>query len=388
MNENNLKAIIDFGSSKIRLGIYSKDNLKKITILENDCISNFTSKNFNITNSNEVIKDLIRSAEKKINNHIKDIDLMIDTPDMFSIDISIKKNSDIEFNSKNHVNTLINEAKGIVQKNYLNKKIIHTIIKKFIVDEKEFFEIPKEKVKYNSLVIELKFICFDEKIWKNLQESFSKNYLNISNLYCSSYVRSSNYNSLFNNFKKKVFLDIGYGKSSITIFKDNRILYFSILPVGGRHITKDISLLLKISEKEADNLKKSLNQSETIFNDQEDKNNEREIPDLSNQVIFARVDEIIQLNLADEYFNAFFQNKDNCILIFIGEGSKILNKNSIYLEEKFDFFNEISFFEENATSICESGFNFTQLVKSQEVNFLTKKPKNRGFFEKFFHFFD
>ena len=192
----------------------------------------------------------------------------------------------------------------------------------------------------------------------------------------------------FDKQEKKVFLDIGYGKSSITIFKDNRILYFSILPVGGRHITKDISLLLKISEKEADNLKKSLNQSETIFNDQEDKNNEREIPDLSNQVIFARVDEIIQLNLADEYFNAFFQNKDNCILIFIGEGSKILNKNSIYLEEKFDFFNEISFFEENATSICESGFNFTQLVKSQEVNFLTKKPKNRGFFEKFFHFFD
>ena len=51
-------------------------------------------KNFNIKNSNEVIKDLIKSSEKKINNHIKNINLMIDTPDMFSIDISIKENSD------------------------------------------------------------------------------------------------------------------------------------------------------------------------------------------------------------------------------------------------------------------------------------------------------
>ena len=58
--------------------------------------------------------------------------------------------------------------------------------------------------------------------------------------------------------------------------------------------------------------------------------------------------QISKLNLADEYFNAFFQNKDNCILIFIGGGSKILNKNSIYLEEKFDFFNEISVYEENS----------------------------------------
>ena len=76
------------------------------------------------------------------------------------------------------------------------------------------------------------------------------------------------------------------------------------------------------------------------------------------------------------------------ILIFIGEGSKILNKNSIYLEEKFDFFSEISFFEENATIICDSGFNFIQSSKSQEVNFLPKKSKNKGFFEKFFNFFN
>ena len=159
-------------------------------------------------------------------------------------------------------------------------------------------------------------------------------------------------------------------RSSITVFQDNRILYFNILPVGEKHITNDISIILKINQNDAENLKKRLNQSETIFENKIDKNQHAESSDLPNQVIFARVDEIIKLNLADGYFNAFFQNKDNCILIFIGEGSKILNKNSIYLEEKFDFFSEISFFEENATIICDSGFNFIQSSKYQEVNFL------------------
>ena len=132
----------------------------------------------------------------------------------------------------------------------------------------------------------------------------------------------------------------------------------------------------------------SLGYSQAVKGTWEQYKNETNSSDLSNQIIFARVDEIIKLNLADEYFNTFFQNKDNCILIFIGEGSKILNKNSIYLEEKFDFFSEISFFEENTTMICDSGFNFKELGKPQEVNFLPKKHKNKGFFERFFDFFN
>ena len=388
MNEKNLNAFIDFGSSKIRLGIHNKETSKNIFISEKECISNFSLRNFDVTNANEIIKDLIRTAEKKVESHIKNINLMIDTPDMFSVDISIKKNLDKNYRSINDIKSLLNEAKNLVQKNYFDNKIIHMIVKKFIFDGEEYFEIPKKEINYTSLIVELKFICFSDQIWKKLQDSFNANYLNIDNLYCSSYVRSSNYNLLFNDFSKKIILDIGYGKSAITVFQDSRVLYFNILPVGGKHITNDISILLKINQLDAEKLKKSLNQTEITFESKTDNKSQTESSDFYNQVIFARVDEIIKLNLADEYFNTFFQNKDNCILIFIGEGSKILNKNSIYLEEKFDFFSEISFFEENTTIICDSGFNFIQSNKSQEVNFLPKKPKNKGFFEKFFNFFN
>ena len=387
MNEKSLNVFVDFGSSKIRLGAYNNETSKNIFVLERDCISNFSLKNFDIKNSSEIIKDLIKSAEKKVNSHIKNINLMIDTPDMFSIDISIKKNFDSKKYLQNDIKSLLNEAKSLVQKTYHNQKIIHMIVKKFVFDDEEFFEIPKKEINYDYLIIEIKFICFSNKIWKNLQDGFNKNYLTIDNLYCSSYVRSSNYNYLFNEFNKKVILDIGYGKSAITVFQGSRILYFNILPVGGRHITNDISILLKISQEDAENTKKNLNRTKTTFVKKIHKTNDFNSSNLSTEVIYARVDEIIKLNLADEYFNEFFKNKDTCALIFIGEGSKILNNNSIYLEEKFDFFSEISFFEENTTLICDSGFNFNQSGKFQEVSFLQKKTKNKGLFEKFFHFF-
>ena len=388
MNEKDLNTYIDFGSSSIRIGVFDIESSKNIFTSEKNCISNFSEKNFDISESNEVINYLIKSAEKKIDTHIKNINLMIDTPDMFSIDISIKRISDKKKYSNNDILSLLQEGKNLVQNNYFNKKIIHMIVKKFIFDDVEYFEIPNEELNYNSLIIELKFICFSNDILKKLQEFFNINHIAINNIYCSSYVRSANHNLIFDNYKKKIFLDIGYNKSTIIVYEDRRILFFNILPVGGKHITKDISILLKIDINDAENLKKSLNKSDTIFENKFDENIKLKSPDLSRQIIHARIDEIIKLNLTNEYFNSFFYQNDDSILIFTGEGSKILNKNSIYLDEKFDFFNEISFFEEDSTLICESGYNFDKEKKFQEVSFQAKKSKNKGFFEQFFNFFN
>ena len=71
---------------------------------------------------------------------------------------------------------MLNEAKNLVHKNYLDKKIIHMTVKKFIFDDEELFEIPNKEINYHSLIIELKFICFDNRVWENLQYSFNNNY--------------------------------------------------------------------------------------------------------------------------------------------------------------------------------------------------------------------
>ena len=148
------------------------------------------------------------------------------------------------------------------------------IVKKYFLDEKIFYEMPDEKINYKSLVLEIKFIIISKEIWERLENSFNKNYLTIENVYCSSYVRSANYNKSFDNYKKKVIIDIGYKKSAIVIFEEKRLLYFNIIPVGGKHITNDISLLLKISSDKVEILKKNLNKSETTFQDKAVQNEE------------------------------------------------------------------------------------------------------------------
>ena len=203
MNEKDLNVFIDLGTSNIRLGIFNKETSNNLIVLEKSCFSNLSLKNFDINNCNKTIKDLVRLAEKKIDKHIKNINLMIDTPDMFSIDVSIKKNTDSKKLTQNDIQSLLQEAKNIIQNNYFDKKIIHMIVKKFFFDNKIYFQIPEKEINCKSLTVELKFICFSNKVWQSLLNLFNSNFINIDNIYSSSYVRAVNCNGVFDNYKKK-----------------------------------------------------------------------------------------------------------------------------------------------------------------------------------------
>ena len=95
----------------------------------------------------------------------------------------------------------------------------------------------------------------------------------------------------------------------------------------------------------------------------------------------------MNLSFKNINFSSITNNKKN-ILIFIGEGSRLLHSNSIYLKDEFNFFSEMNFFEENNKKICMSGYNFNKKNNLHEVNVVSKKPKKTGFFEKLFHFFN
>ena len=69
-------------------------------------------------------------------------------------------------------------------------------------------------------------------------------------------------------------------------------------------------------------------------------------------------------------------------LFFIGEGSLILNNNSFYLNDKFEF-NTLSFYNETDNQICNSGLVY--FMNNYEIP--KRTLKKQGFFEKFFNYF-
>ena len=398
MSEEDFKTYIDFGASKIRIGIFDKNFSRLIFFSEKKWLTSFNLKYLNTVESKKILHELILSAEKKIGNYIKNINLMFDPQDLHSIDLSIKRNLENKKINIKEIKLLLQESRQLILKYSFDKRIMHTIVVKYITDKKEFYTIPEDGVKSNFLILETKFLCYSKKIFEYIDNYFKENHINIKFFFCSSYAKSIEYNKHFENYEKIVFLDIGHEKSCINIFDNKRLVHFYSIPLGGNHVTKDISKVLKISEKESEDLKQSFNKTETAFSDEskegfisldliKNQSQKKISTDILNKIIYARLDEILNLSFKNIDFSTVLFDKKNSILVLTGEGSKILYKNSIYLEDRFNFFNEMSFFEETSESICRAGFNFLKNSNLHEVSIMTKEPKKTGLFEKLFHLF-
>ena len=383
MAKNNFFNVIDFGSSKIRLSVFNdehKEIFSKSSLLDS-------------TNDNKYyideLKKIVKIAEKEISTYIEDVILIFDPNKIFIIEVSLNKKTDKKMKVNQIYNLLLMELKHLIKNNYEKYELAHIHSDQHIINNKSYDKLPIDKKDINNLKVDFKLICLPKNQILDLRNNFNLNNLNITNIFCTSYVKSLTYlNKL--NINKISFLDIGW-KRSTTIHYDNfRLQSIKAIPVGSFHITQDISKIFKISIDEAEKIKKVFNKSETEFsyiNNSSDNISVKEILDkkisidLLKKVILYRFQEI--LDLAFKRSKLEFNSYDESELFLIGEGSILFNSNSFYLNDNFNF-NSIKCYEENDTEICSSALKYYQNIKHKYETF----NKKTGLFETFFNFFD
>ncbi len=355
MKKDNYSTIIDFGSSEIRLGVFDH-NLSKLFFQSKD----ISEKN-NYEEYSKSINFLIREAEKKISSHLENATVMYDTPKMFTIDISIKKKLDKKIIFKDVCASIILEANQLIEDTYTDKKIIHSIIKKYTINDKEYSNLPEEITEFDSIILEIIFICLPKNQYKDVCETLKKNNIKILNFFSSSLVKSFKYIEFFKEDKFVAFLDIGLDKTTIIFYINQKFDCLNSIPIGGNHISKDISQIMKLSLEDSEKLKKTFNKSETDFSySNTDSSNNIDIIkkiigknisiDLLKKVILTRVEEIIELSFKNMAILKNINEQQNLNLVLIGNGSKIFNKNSFQIEDKYNF-KEINFYEEDDVEI-------------------------------------
>jgi len=392
MKKNNYSTIIDFGSSELRLGVFD-NKLSKLFFQSKDI--------YQKDNYEEYLKStnlLIRDAENKISTHLKNITVLYDTSNIFTIDLSIKKKLDQKIIFKEICSSIILEANQLIKDCYINKKIVHLVIKKYIINDKEFLNMPNEIPNLDSVILEIKFICFPYNEYNNVFEIFRKNNLKIINFFSSSLIKSLKYIDNFKENKFVSFLDIGLNRTTIFLFIDQKLDSLNSIPIGGNHISKDISQIMKLSPEESEELKKTFNKSEIDFSYSDTNSSDnadiikkiigRNISiDLLKKVVLTRVEEIIELSFKGMNISKNFDKKQDLNLVLIGNGSKIFNKNSFQIEDKYNF-KEINFYEENDIEICKAGLIYEKNFKDEDLQKFKKNQKKIGFFHRFFNFFE
>jgi len=368
MNSKNFLTFFDCGQSKVRAGTLSYDNENEAFYDESDFFTDSSNSELNI-------KKIITSFENGTNEYVNNINIMMDSSKMLSIGISLSKKLDGSILKKTNVQFLVQEAKQQILKHYENHNISHIIINNYKIDGVDYFYLPK-KITCHFISLDIFFICLPTDLVLYFKDIFSRSNIFINQIICSSYVRSINYKDNLNLDGYVSFIDVGFSRTSIISFLNDRILSIDVLPIGGNHITKDISKILKMNLEKSELVKLNFDKNHII-------SNHTDISiEILQKIIFARTEEILELCIKSIKLNTHTTGKFKMVLM--GEGSKILDN---HYKDKISFSNDIDFLEETLEDICQSGFKFITGLNKQEVVVVSKKQIKQGFFEKLFHFF-
>jgi len=368
MSDKKFQTVIDCGFSKVRAGTFNKEDKDNPFFIE----SNFYTDQSNLKFE---IKKIITSLEKGTNEYIDNIDLMIDSSKMTSVAISVFKKIEELKLRQDDILFLVQEAKQQILKYYSNYNIAHIIINNYKIDNVDYSELPDE-IDCQFISLDIVFICLPGELVVSFKNIFSELNISINQIICSSYAKSINFKNNLDLTGEVSFIDIGFKKTSIISYINNKLTLLDVLPVGGNHITKDISLILKINMGEAERLKLNFEK-----NNQQTNNPNFSMEMLQN-IAFARTEEILELCEKSLASNTKINSESK--LILMGEGSKILDNK---FKDKISFSKDIDFLEETLGDACQSGYKLRKMYNKQEVVVVPKRQIKQDFFEKLFHFF-
>ena len=142
--------------NNLRNKIFLFLSLNKFTIVALNSNDEFVYIKETLTNnkSNEIdlnfldnfLNENIFKIEKELNEFVKNIFLIIDTQNIFSIYLSIKNKFDNIIINSNSVNKLLSEAKNCCKKTLENFDILHMKIDQFYIDGLYFKTLPEKKI--------------------------------------------------------------------------------------------------------------------------------------------------------------------------------------------------------------------------------------------------
>ena len=135
----------------------------------------------------EFLSSNIFKIEKKLNSFVKDTYVILDTNEFHSIKLSIKKdNYGNLINSEALIHPL-NDLKNLCQSNLQNKKIIHFLIEKYLIDNKFYTTLP-ENVNCNIFSLDTEFICLSKNLIENTETILKKYHISLNQILSASYL--------------------------------------------------------------------------------------------------------------------------------------------------------------------------------------------------------
>lgn len=254
----NIAVSLDIGSSKVCV-IIAEMNKKQFNILgvgTSECKGVKKGIIVDIDSTVEAIRNAVKQAEQMSNKEVKSV--FVNIAGGYT---KLYKNKGVIAVSRDDKEITPEDVKRVMQTAKVvalpsDKEIIDIIAEQFIVDGIDGIKDPVGMVGVR-LEVDANLIVASCTTVQNIIRSVQKAGIAIDGIIVEPLGTSS---VVLNDDEKELgvaLIDIGAETTDISIFKKGVLIFTKIIPVGGNHITNDISIICKISSMDAEKIKKN-----------------------------------------------------------------------------------------------------------------------------------
>ena len=173
------------GLNKLSICVF--DGIKN-KIFESEILITEKIKDENLNNFQErFFGDNILKVEKKINNFINEISLVIHDSNFLQIQASIKKDGKGEKINKNELNRMLFDLKQQIKENNPDKSITYIKINNFLIDKKVSSNLDDD-FECDELCLEVDFICLSNKIIEKYSKKIKKYQISVDRIFSAEYL--------------------------------------------------------------------------------------------------------------------------------------------------------------------------------------------------------
>lgn len=330
---------IDIGTSKVSLVVGEVNNFNQIEVICNTEYKCNGIKKTKIVDEDEVALSISKALEEaETETGLKINSAYVTVPGKY---ITIVQNSIVKEAKDKYAGISVKDvSSGIMQVKDVEipegKVMIDIVTDKFILEDGKIVSDPVGNLSSN-FTLNAQVILAEKDYIKVLTSIFRKAGLEVDGFVPVTLAERNlmlDNNELVDNI---MLLDIGAGNTEIGVFESNEFVYTNTIPLGGKNITSDISLVLNISEEEAEKLKKQYglamksyidNDNEIILNSYKGDSKTKAIRSSELiEIIEARIEEIFALVNKDIASQGIKQKINNVIIT--GQGIANINKSDV-----------------------------------------------------------
>ena len=330
---------VDLGTSKVSTVVGEVNNFNQIEVIatcESKCSGIKKTKIIDEAEISTAISKTIKEAEETANLKINSAYITIPGKYATIVQNSITKDVKDKYAgiSTKDVSTAIVQVKDIEIPE--DKILIDIVPDKFILENGNIVDDPVGNLS-SSFTLQAQVILADKDYVRQVSGILKKAGIEIDGLVPVTLAERNlvlDTNELNDNI---ILLDIGAGNTDIGVFEGQTFIYTNTIPVGGDNITNDISLVLEISQEEAERLKQQYGLALKSFIDNDNpimlntyKGNSRNKSIKSSElieIIEARIEEIFSLVNKDIMSQGIKSKVNNVILT--GQGITNINKSDV-----------------------------------------------------------